>query len=76
MPDTCGIMSQPMVFRPWVDWAARRISDPVIRLRFLKALAPRDDLPTRRKGARLRILLLILLLACALVTFFRMRGAG
>jgi N-acetylmuramoyl-L-alanine amidase len=25
---------------PWVDWTARRISDPVLRLRFLKAAAP------------------------------------
>jgi hypothetical protein len=25
---------------PWIDWTARRISDPVVRLRFLRAAAP------------------------------------
>jgi hypothetical protein len=29
-----------LVVIPWIDWTARRISDPVVRLRFLRAAAP------------------------------------
>ena len=49
--------------RPVVDRVARRISDPVLRLRFLKAAAPPMD-SGRRWVWRLRWLLWILLAAC------------
>src|SRR5580700_3896811 len=34
---------------PWIDWTARRISDPVVRLRFLRAAAPAWQAKPARK---------------------------
>jgi hypothetical protein len=53
---------------PWIDWTARRISDPVVRLRFLRAAAPawqpkRPWKYSRARSAGLSLLALAALLA-------------
>lgn len=59
--------------RPWVDWFAGRIHDPVVRLRFLKAVAPPPE--TRSAGARsLRPVWLLALLLTILLSFFLVRA--
>jgi hypothetical protein len=64
---------------PWVDWTARRISDPVVRLRFLRAAAPswQPKAPRRYTWARsagLSLLALAALLAAGRYAMAR-RGA-
>ena len=67
-------MQQPSlpVFRCWVERSARRIDDPVLRLRFLRAP------PAARKLHQvIRLLLLLSLPPAVLVSFFLVRaGAG
>jgi hypothetical protein len=64
---------------PWIDWTARRISDPVVRLRFLRAAAPawQPKPPrkfTRSRSAGLSLLALAALLAAGRFAVAR-RGA-
>jgi len=43
--------SEPLVYRPWVESAARRIHDPLNRLRFLQSTAPQlAESPQARRG--------------------------
>src|SRR5271157_55927 len=65
---------------PWVEWfAGRVIRDPVVRLRFLRAVAPPPDAPAgpppdppapRKLRRVIRLLLLLLLPLAVLVSFF------
>jgi hypothetical protein len=55
---------------PWIDWTARRISDPVVRLRFLRAAAPAWQAKPARKFSRAHLAGLALLALAALL------GAG
>ena len=64
---------------PWVDWTARCISDPVLRLRFLKAAAPAwQPAPAKRRwrwrwaGVALAALVFVL----AAVRFLDVRKAS
>jgi hypothetical protein len=59
-------------FRPWVEWRAGRIDDPVGRLRYLQSVAPRVQPSKRRRplGFRLPSLLLVL----TTVSFFAVRA--
>jgi hypothetical protein len=75
---------------PLVEWfAGRVIRDPVVRLRFLRAVAPLPDLPPNpppdpppdppappKLGRVIRPLLLLLLPLAVLVSFFLMRAAA
>ncbi len=80
-------MRQPLqpASGPWVEWfAGRVIRDPVVRLRFLKAVAPPVDAPpdapappaprTMRRVIRLPLLWLLPL--AVLVSFFLVRAAA
>lgn len=81
-------MQQPLqpASGPLVEWfAGRVIRDPVVRLRFLRAVAPPPDLapspppnpPAPRKLRRvIRLLLLLLLPLAVLVSFFLVRAAA
>jgi hypothetical protein len=53
--------------RPWVEWFARRIEDPVSRLKFLQAVTP---LAVPRKRRWRRVLTLTVVLILALLAFF------
>ena len=43
---------QSQLNRPWVDWTARQIHDPVWRLRYLRAVAPPPATPSRWKSRK------------------------
>jgi hypothetical protein len=47
-------MRQPesQLTRPWVDWTARQINDPVWRLRYLRAVAPPPPSASRWKSRK------------------------
>lgn len=70
--------------RPWVDWFAGRIGDPVVRLRFLRSVAPPDPPPdpppeppaSPKPRPIIRLLLLLALLLAVLVSFFLVRAAA
>ena len=57
--------------RPLADFCAGRISDPILRLRFLRSMAPAPETPLPWRPPRLRYLaaplLLLLLLSCLLL---------
>jgi hypothetical protein len=63
--------------RPWVEWFAGRIDDPVMRLRFLQSLAP-PEAPSRPRRRRMfRAVLTVSLLSITLASAFLVRaGAG
>jgi hypothetical protein len=71
---------------PWVEWfAGRIIRDPVVRLRFLRAVTPPPDPPSdpppdppapRKLRRVIRLLLLLLLPLAVLVSFFLVRAAA
>src|SRR5208283_2626201 len=79
-------MQQPLqpASGPWVEWfAGRIIRDPVVRLRFLRAVTPPDapsDPPAapapRKLRPVIRLLLLLLLPLAVLVSFFLVRAAA
>jgi len=79
-------MQQPLqpASGPWVEWfAGRIIRDPVVRLRFLRAVTPPEAppdppaAPAPRKLRRvIRLLLLLLLPLAVLVSFFLVRAAA
>ena len=53
--------------KPWVDWLAGKIPDPVTRLRFLQTVAPPTELPCRKTGlAQLAATALVPVLVAAL----------
>ncbi len=63
--------------QPWIEWFAGRISDPVVRLRFLKAVAP----PPASRGKSRRVfrslflpLFLLAVLACCFLVWAAARG--
>lgn len=66
-----------VAYGPWMDRLAGRIGDPVIRLRFLKAMAPpAGPRGRRRRRAFLRALVFTLLAAALLVSVFLVRAAA
>jgi len=57
--------------RPWVNCFASRISDPVVRLRFLKVIAPvAEPAPQRKRRGTPRVMLLLVLAGALVTTFF------
>jgi N-acetylmuramoyl-L-alanine amidase len=58
--------SQP-ASKPWVDWLAGRIPDPVTRLRFLQMVAPAPELVEHRKSRLAQLMLAVVLPALAAV---------
>ena len=62
--------------RPWVNCFASRISDPVVRLRFLKVIAPIAEPTPQRKWRGMARVVLLLVLAGALVTAFFVRATS
>lgn len=64
---------------PWVDWTARCISDPVLRLRFLKAAAPAwQPAPAKRRWhwRRVGVALAALVFVSAAIRFLDVRKAS
>jgi hypothetical protein len=59
--------------RPWVNCFASRISDPVVRLRFLKVIAPVAEPAPQRVWRRV---VLLLVLTGALVSIFVVRATS
>jgi len=57
----------------WRDWAASHIRDPLLRLRFLQAVAPAPESPARR-GAHWKLLLCILCLLAVPASLLLARG--
>src|ERR1039457_4566475 len=71
-------MSQPeesQLTRPWVDWAARQIHDPVWRLRYLQSVVPVSPQVSRWK-TRKTIGLLTLLALGLVVAPLSLRRLG
>ena len=62
--------------RPWVSCFASRISDPVVRLRFLKVVAPAPEPAPQRKWRRVPRIVLLLVLTGALVSIFLVRATS
>jgi hypothetical protein len=58
--------------RPWVEWRATRIEDPIGRLRYLQAAAPRVEPARRKGGSRLRVPAILLMFTTA--SFFAVRA--
>ena len=59
-------------FRPWVEWRAGRIDDPVARLRYLQSMAPPVGRVKRRGSMGLRLPAILLVLIT--VSFFAVRA--
>jgi hypothetical protein len=57
-----------VIVRPWVEWRARRIDDPILRLRYLRQTAPECRPERRRLKAAARALTVCL--AVAATSFF------
>jgi hypothetical protein len=68
-----AIEPEQLQSRPWVDWCAGRIGDPVLRLRFLRAVSPREPALAKKTCPPLRYLALSLVPVLALV-FVSVRG--
>ena len=64
-------VSPDTAYKPWVNWFAGRIHDPIMRLRFLRAVAPPPDLQADHRAGLARLVLpafvLILLTGLSLV---------
>ena len=66
-----------VAYGPWIDRLAGRIGDPVIRLRFLKTMAPpADERGRRKRRAIVRTLLFTSLGAALLVSVFMVRATA
>ncbi len=66
-----------VAYGPWIDGLAGRIGDPVLRLKFLKAMAPpSSERERRRRRAVLRMLVFTSLAAVPLVSVFMVRAAA
>jgi hypothetical protein len=61
--------------KPWVEWFAHRIDDPVARLKFLQAVTPLS-VPKRRRRSISRLGLAAVLLLAILGLFFLMRASA
>lgn len=66
--------------KPWVDWFAGRIEDPVRRLRFLKAVAPAPELVSGQRTGLARLVMpafftLVLTAVCLVQTGGHIRPA-
>ncbi len=72
-------MSQPderQETRLWVDWAARQISTPVERLRYLQSVAPPARQARRKSHKTIGLLALLVLGSVAAPLSLRMSGAA
>ena len=69
--------SQSQPTRPWVDWTARQIHDPVWRLRYLRAVAPPPPPVSRWKSRKTIGLLTFLALALVVapLSLLKLRAA-
>jgi len=70
-----GSPDTPAYSKPWVDWLAGRINDPVGRLRFLQAVAPPPELAVQRSSRLLRVISPVAL-AAALSALALMQAGG
>lgn len=71
-------MSQPdenQLTRPWVDWTARQIHDPVWRLRYLQSVAPTPRVTCRKSRITIGLLTLLTLGLVAVPSSLRRLGA-
>jgi N-acetylmuramoyl-L-alanine amidase-like protein len=67
IPDSMGALRSAQAYsRPSIDWFAGRINDPVLRLRFLRAVAPPEPVPPPKRRFRRHLVLLPLLMALAI----------
>ena len=64
----------PATAKPWVEWCAKRIDDPLTRLRFLQSVKPLTQ-PKSRRRSWIYIAGAVLLLALA-ATFFMARASA
>lgn len=62
--------------KPWVNWCADRITDPVVRLRFLKAVAPPPQLGAPAGLRRLIPLVIPRVFGVLLAALFLMQAGG
>src|ERR1039457_1505957 len=73
-------MTQPdelRLTRPWVDWTARQIHDPIRRLRYLRAVAPSPPPASRWKSPKTIGILTLLALGLVVAPLsMRMLGAA
>ncbi len=69
--------AESQLTRPWVDWTARQIHDPVWRLRYLRAVAPPPPSPSRWKSRKTigLLTLLALGLVVAPLSLLKLRAA-
>ena len=65
-----------MTIRPLVEWRARKIRDPVLRLRFLRSKAPRTIRRGRLKPSKRVYLTAITAILAAAVVFFDQPARG
>jgi hypothetical protein len=65
--------AESQLTRPWVDWTARQIHDPVWRLRYLRAVAPPPASPSRWKSRKTIGLLTLLALGVAVAPLFLLK---
>jgi hypothetical protein len=73
--DLCGMAkeSEPLQPSGWVNWCAGRIGDPVLRLRFLRAVAPQwERNPVKRRHPRGYLVLSVI--PIPLLALFVVRG--
>jgi hypothetical protein len=68
---------QSQLTRPWVDWTARQINDPVWRLRYLRAVAPPPISASRWKSRKTIGLLTLLALGLVIapLSLLKLRAA-
>jgi hypothetical protein len=73
--EDCGMPKESTQLRPsgWVNWCAGRINDPVLRLRFLRAVAPAWQ-PNPVKARRARGYVVVPLIAIPIAALFLVRG--
>jgi hypothetical protein len=72
-------MSQPdesQLTRPWVDWTARQIHDPVWRLRYLQSVAPAPQVSRWKSRKTIGLLTLLALGLVVAPLSLRMLGAA
>jgi hypothetical protein len=63
-------------FRPWIEWFARRIDDPVARLKYLQVVSPLVLRARRRRWALPPLGLAAVVLLAVLGSFFLSRASG
>src|SRR5436305_10312270 len=65
-----------MVTKPLVEWTARQIRDPLLRLRFLQAAGPRIFRPARPKRYKRAYLAVLTAILFPVVVFFVQPARG